>query len=195
FDIFEGELARIKEINIVGNEAFSEDTLLDPLELTDSGLMTWYTGTDKYSRETLEGDMERLRSFYLDRGYLEYSAEAPQVTISPDRRDIFITLTVHEGEPYTVRSVRLAGDLLELGPQLQELIKVQEGEVFSATLTNETVQAISEYLGSLGYAFANVNPNPVLDRDSHEADLTFYVDPGRRVYVRRIEIGGNTRTR
>ncbi len=195
FDVFEGDLARIKQINIVGNEAFSQGELLDQLDLTDSGLMTWYTGTDKYSREKLEGDMERLRSFYLDRGYLEYSADAPQVTISPDRRDIFITLTVHEGEPYTVRSVRLAGELLELEPQLQELVQVKEGEVFSATRTNETVQAISEYLGSLGYAFANVNPNPVLDRDANEADLTFYVDPGRRVYVRRIDIGGNTRTR
>src|SRR5690606_7593847 len=162
---------------------------------TDGGIMTWYTGTDKYSREKLEGDMERLRSFYLDRGYLEFSMDAPQVTISPDRRDIFITLTVHEGEPYTLRNVSLAGELLELEPQLQELVQVKEGEVFSAAKTNETVQSISEYLGSLGYAFANVNPNPVLDRDANEADLTFYVDPGRRVYVRRIDIGGNTRTR
>ena len=195
FDIFEGDLARIKEINIVGNEAFSQGTLLDEMDLTDGGLMTWYTGTDKYSREKLEGDMERLRSFYLDRGYLEFSMDAPQVTISPDRRDIFITLTVHEGQPYTVRSVKLAGELLELEPQLQELVTVREGEVFSAAKTNETVQQISEYLGSLGYAFANVNPNPVLDREGREADLTFYVDPGRRVYVRRIQIGGNTRTR
>src|SRR5690606_14045204 len=176
FDVFEGELARIKEINIVGNKAFSTGTLLDELELTDSGMMTWYTGTDKYSREKLEGDMERLRSFYLDRGYLEYSAEAPQVTISPDRQDIFITLSIHEGDPYTLSSVRLAGELLELEPQLQELVKVKEGETFSAARTNETVKAISEYLGSLGYAFANVNPNPVLDRDTHTAALTFYVD-------------------
>ncbi|HLU00010.1 MAG TPA: outer membrane protein assembly factor BamA [Burkholderiaceae bacterium] len=195
FDIFEGDLARIKEINIVGNQAFSEGTLLDQFELTESGIMTWYTGTDKYSREKLEGDMERLRSYYLDRGYLEFTAEAPQVTISPDRQDIFITITVHEGEPYTLRNVRLAGELLELEPQLQDLVDVKEGEVFSAAKTNETVRKISEYLGGLGYAFANVNPNPVLDRNSHEADLTFYVDPGRRVYVRRIQIGGNTRTR
>lgn len=195
FDIFEGDLARIKEINIVGNNAFSRGTLLDELQLTESGLMTWYTGTDKYSREKLEGDLERLRSFYLDRGYLEFTADAPQVTISPDRRDIFITFTIHEGEPYRVRSVKLAGELLELEPQLQNLITVKEGEVFSAAKTNETVKAISEFLGSLGYAFANVNPNPVLDREAHEADLTFYVDPGRRVYVRRIQIGGNTRTR
>ncbi|MGE4368268.1 MAG: outer membrane protein assembly factor BamA [Burkholderiaceae bacterium] len=195
FDVFEGDLARIKEIRIVGNEAFSDGTLLDEMDLTTSGLMTWYTGTDKYSRETLEGDVERIRSYYLDRGYLEFTSEPPQVTISPDRKDIFITLTVHEGKPYNVRQVRLAGDLLGLDDKIQPLITVQAGEPFSAAKTNETVKAITDYLGSLGYAFANVNPNPVLDRDANEADLTFYVDPGRRVYVRRIQIGGNTRTR
>src|SRR5690606_20387845 len=106
FDVFEGDLAKIKQINIVGNETFSEGTLLGEMELTDSGMMTWYTGTDKYSREKLEGDIERIRSFYLDRGYLEYSSEPPQVSISPDRQDIFVTLTIHEGQPYTVRSVK-----------------------------------------------------------------------------------------
>src|SRR3546814_766528 len=160
-----------------------------------SGMMTWYTGTDKYSREKLEGDVERIRSYYLDRGYLEYSAEPPQVTISPDRHDIFVTLTLHEGEPYTVRSVKLAGDLLGLDDKIQPLVEIKAGEKFSAAKANATAKAITEYLGTLGYAFANVNPNPVLDRDAHETDLTFYVDPGRRVYVRRIQIGGNTRTR
>jgi len=195
FDIFEGDLARIKQITFVGNKAFSQGTLEDQLELTTSGMMTWYTGTNKYSREKLEGDVERIRSFYLDRGYLEFSSEPPQVSISPDRKDIFITLTVHEGEPYKVRSVKLAGDLLGLQDHIQKLIKVKDGETFSAAKSNETVKAITDYLGSLGYAFANVNPNPVLDREAHEADLTFFVDPGRRVYVRRIQIGGNTRTR
>ncbi len=195
FDIFEGDLAKIRQISIVGNKAFSEGTLLDQLQLTTPGVMTWYTGTDKYSREKLEGDVERLRSYYLDRGYLEYSAEAPQVTISPDRRDIFITLTIHEGKPYKLRSVKLAGDLLGLNDKIQKLVTVKDGETFSAAKTNATAKAITDYLGSLGYAFANVNPNPVLDREKHEADLTFYVDPGRRVYVRRIQIGGNTRTR
>src|SRR5690606_14215761 len=149
-------------INIVGNEAFSEDTLLDQMELTTSGMMTWYTGTDKYSREKLEGDVERIRSYYLDRGYLEYSAEPPQVSISPDRESIYINLTVHEGQPYVVRSVKLAGDLIGLDDQIQPLVQVQAGETFSAAKTNETVKAITDYLGSLGYAFANVNPNPVL---------------------------------
>ncbi len=195
FDIFEGDLAKIKQIHIVGNKTFSEGDLLSEMDLTDSGLMTWYTGTDKYSREKLEGDIERLRSFYLDRGYLEYSAEPPQVSISPDRHDIFVTLTLHEGEPYKLRSVKLAGDLLGLDDKIQPLVQVKEGETFSAAKTSATVKAITDYLGTLGYAFANVNPNPVLDRENHQADLTFYVDPGRRVYVRRIQIGGNTRTR
>ncbi len=195
FDIFEGDLAKISEISVVGNKAFSQGTLLDQMELTTSGMMTWYTGTNKYSREKLEGDIERIRSYYLDRGYLEYSSEPPQVSISPDREDIFITLTLHEGEPYKVRSVKLAGDLLGLEDNIQPLIEIKEGDTFSAEKTNATVKAITEYLGDLGYAFANVNPNPLLDREEHETDLTFYVDPGRRVYVRRIEIGGNTRTR
>ncbi len=195
FDIIEGSVSKIAEIKIVGAEDFSESRILDELELTTSGMMTWYTKSDRYSREKLEGDLERIRSFYLDRGYLEFSSEPPQVTISPERDKIFITITIHEGKPYTVTDVRLAGNLLGLDEKLQEMVKVNAGETFSAAKTNETAKAITEYLGDLGYAFANVNPNPELNRETHETDLTFYVDPGRRVYVRRIQIGGNTRTR
>jgi len=195
FDIFEGDVAKIRQITIVGNKTFSEGTLLDQLQLTTPGMMTWYTGTDKYSREKLEGDVERLRSYYLDRGYLEYSSEPPQVSISPDRHDIYITFTIHEGQQYKLSSVKLAGNLIGLDDKIQKLVQVKSGEIFSAAKTNATSKAITDYLGSLGYAFANVNPNPVLDRDKHEAALTFYIDPGRRVYVRRIQIGGNTRTR
>ncbi len=195
FEIFEGDLARIRKIEFVGNEVFSSGRLEDELELTTSGFMTWYTGTDKYSREKLEGDVERLRSFYLDRGYLEFSSEPPQVSISPDRQDIFVTYTLHEGKPYKVRNVGLAGDLLGLDDQIGKLIRIKEGETFSASRVNETVKAITEYLGSLGYAFANVNPSPQVDSENLEADVTFFVDPGSRVYVRRIQIGGNTRTR
>jgi len=195
FDIYEGEVAKIRAIRIIGARAFKESTLLDLMQLTTPGWMTWYTDTDKYSREKLEGDVEALRSHYLDRGYLEVVIEPPQVTISPDRRDIYITLTVQEGEPYVVNKVLLAGELLGLDQELNALITQKTGQPFSAERTNETARAISEYLGNLGYAFANVNPNPVLDRDTHEAVLTFYVDPGRRVYVRRIDVGGNVRTR
>jgi outer membrane protein insertion porin family len=195
FDIFEGAVARIRNIKFVGNKAFSQSDLLDQVQLTTPGWLTWYTDTDKYSREKLEGDVDRIRTFYLDHGYLEFSIEPAQVTISPDRKDIYITLTVNEGKPYKVRSVKLAGNLLGLDDQIQKLIQVKAGQTFSSTATNASAKAITDYLGQLGYAFANVNPNPTLDRDKHEADLTFYVDPSRRVYVRRIQIGGNTRTR
>jgi len=195
FDIFEGDSAKIREIRIVGAHAFKESELLDELQLTTSGWLTWYTDTDKYSREKLEGDVEALRSFYLDRGYLSVVVEPPQVTISPDRKDIFITLTIQEGEPYVVSKVALAGELLGLDAELEQLITLKPGDTFSATKTNETSKAITDYLGNLGYAFANVNPNPALDRDKRETELTFYVDPSRRVYVRRIDVGGNTRTR
>ena len=118
-----------------------------------------------------------------------------RVTISPDRKDIRITITVHEGEPYKVRSVKLAGNLIGLDKEINDLVKIKPDETFSAAKANDSAKAITDYLGELGYAFANVNPNPQLDRAKHEADLTFYVDPSRRVYVRRIQIGGNTRTR
>ncbi|CFN05480.1 outer membrane protein assembly factor BamA [Bordetella pertussis] len=195
FDVFEGEVAKIREIRVVGSKAFSEGELLDQFDLTTPGWLTWYTNTDKYSREKLEGDIERLRSFYLDQGYLEFTVEPPQVTISPDRKDIYITITVHEGEPYKVREVKLAGNLMGLDSEINNLVEIKPGEVFSAAKANNSAKAITNYLGDLGYAFANVNPNPQLDRAKHEADVTFYVDPSRRVYVRRIQIGGNTRTR
>lgn len=195
FDVFEGSIAKIKEIRIIGNNAYSEGDLLDLMQLTTSGFLTWYTDTDKYSREKLEADMESIRSYYLDRGYLEFSMETPQVTISPDRQDIFITITISEGQPYSVTSVKLAGNLLSLDAEIQRLITIKAGETFSGAKSNETSLAIKNYLGDLGYAFANVNPNPVLDRENQTVDLTFFVDPSRRVYVRKVEITGNERTR
>ncbi|MGE4337256.1 MAG: outer membrane protein assembly factor BamA [Pigmentiphaga sp.] len=195
FDVFEGSAAKIREIKIVGNEKFSEKQLLGLFQLRTPGLLTWYTKADQYSRQKLSADIETLRSFYLDRGYLEFNVEPPQVSISPDREDIYITVTIHEGEPYTVGTVRLAGDLLGLDQELEALLEVKEGETFSAAKVNASAQAIGEYLGDLGYAFANVNPNPAIDRETRVADLVYFVDPNRRVYVRRINIGGNTRTR
>jgi outer membrane protein insertion porin family len=195
FDVFEGSVARIREIKIVGNEAFTESNLLGLLKMTTPGWLSWYTDSDKYSREKLERDLESLRSFYLDRGYLEYKAEPPQVTISGDRKDIFITLTISEGKPYKVSSVNLAGNLLGLDQEVNALVQVKAGEIFSGEKTNATAKSITDYLGGLGYAFANVNPNPVLNREAQTAELTFYVDPSRRVYVRKVQITGNHRTR
>ena len=195
FDVFEGAVARIREIKVIGNEAFTESNLLGLFKMTTPGWLSWYTDSDKYSREKLERDLETLRSFYLDRGYLEYKAEPPQVTISGDRKDIFITLTISEGKPYKVTSVNLAGNLLGLENEVSTLVQVKAGETFSGEKTNATAKSISDYLGGLGYAFANVNPNPVLNRENQTAELTFYIDPSRRVYVRKIQITGNHRTR
>ncbi|WP_026350115.1 outer membrane protein assembly factor BamA [Bordetella sp. FB-8] len=195
FDIFEGARAKIRGIHFVGNKAFSTSTLMDQVDMSTPGWFTWYTDTDKYSRERLEADVDRVRSFYLNHGYLEYSNEPPQVTISPDRTSIYITISIHEGKPYKVRSVKLAGNMLGLDAELKKLVTVKPGTVFDASQTNKTAKAITDYLGELGYAFANVNPSPQLDRAKHEADLTFYIDPSRRVYVRRIQMAGNTRTR
>ncbi len=195
FDIFEGSVAKIKEIKVVGNSAFSESDLLGLFNLTTSGWLTWYTDSDKYSREKLDRDIERLRSYYLDRGYLEFKSEPPQVTISPDRKEMFITITINEGKPYTVTSVKLAGELLGLDAEINQLVLVKAGELFNGAQTNATAKGITDFLGGLGYAFANVNPNPALDREKLTADITFYVDPSRRVYVRRIQVSGNHRTR
>ncbi len=195
FDVFEGKVAKIAEIKIVGNTTFSDSDLLSLFSLTTTGWITWYTDSDKYSREKLDRDIESLRSYYLDRGYLEFKAEPPQVTISPDRREIFITITINEGSVYTVNSVKLAGNLMGLDEEINALVLVQPGDVFSGAKTNATSKGITDFLGGLGYAFANVNPNPILDREKLTADLTFYVDPSRRVYVRRVQIVGNHRTR
>lgn len=195
FDLFEGGVSRIREINIVGNSAFTQSRIRDLMSLTTPGWLTWYTDTDKYSREKLERDVEAIKSFYLDRGYLEFKIEPPQVTISGDRKDIFITLTISEGKPYTVSDVKLAGDLLGLAQEINELVQLKPGQVFSGSKTNATAKGISDFLGGLGYAFANVNPNPVLNRENQTAEVTFYVDPSRRVYVRRVQITGNHRSK
>ena len=195
FEVFEGDVAKIRQIRIVGNQAYSEKQLLSLFQLSTPGWLTWYTKADQYSRQKLQADIDALRSYYLDRGYLEFNVEPPQVSISPDRQDIFITITINEGEPYKINEVQLAGDLLGLDSEFQRLIEVKPGDTFSAARVNASGQAISDYLGDLGYAFANVNPNPAINRENKTADLTFFIDPNRRVYVRRINVGGNTRTR
>lgn len=195
FDVFEGDVAHIAGIKIIGAKAIPEKELLKMLQLTTPGWLTWYTKADQYSRQKLQGDIEALRSYYMNRGYLEFNVDSPQVTISPDRKDIFITLSITEGEKYTVSDVKLSGELLGLDEDLRKLITVKPEETFSAEKVNASSKAITDYLGKLGYAFSNVNANPVVDREKKRADLTFFVDPNRRVYVRRVNIGGNTRTR
>ncbi len=195
FSVVEGDLAKIKQINIIGANAIAEPDLLDLMVLRTPGWLTWYTKNDQYSKQKLSGDLETLRSFYLDRGYLEFTIESTQVSISPDKQDIFITVNINEGEKYTISSVKLAGQLLLPEDELTKLVQVKPGEVFSRERMTETTKAISERLGNEGYAFANVNAAPEIDKAARQVAFTIYVDPGRRVYVRRINVLGNTRTR
>lgn len=195
FTVDEGEVAKIRQINIVGNQAFSESRLLGLFQLTTPGWITWYTKNDQYSRQKLSADLETLRSFYLDQGYLEFSIDSTQVSITPDKRDIYITIAITEGSRYTVSDVKLEGDLRVPAEELHKLIKIKPGEVFSRAKVTESSKLITDRLGDEGYAFANVNAVPQVDKDKKEVAFTFFVDPGRRVYVRRIIIQGNTRTR
>lgn len=195
FTVTEGESAKIKSINIVGNQAFSEEDLLDLFTLRTPGWFTWYTKNDQYSRQKLQGDLEALRSHYLNRGYLDFNIDSTQVSITPDKRDIYITLNLTEGEKYTVTDVKLGGDLLISEAELRKLITLKPGDIFSREKLNESTKAITDRLGRDGYAFANASGVPEIDRDKRTAAFTIRIDPGRRVYVRRINVGGNTRTR
>ena len=193
--VTEGEVATIHSINIVGAHAFPEKELLGLFVLRTSGWLTWYTKHDQYSRQRLAGDLETLRSFYLNRGYLDFSIDSTQVSITPDKRDIYITVNVTEGEKYTVSDVKLAGQMLVPEAELRKLIKIKPGDVFSREILTETTKAITDRLGNDGYAFANANAVPEIDKAKRSVAFTILIDPGRRVYVRRILVSGNTRTR
>jgi outer membrane protein insertion porin family len=195
FNIIEGETAKIKRINIVGNNAFSESDLLEIMQLRTSGVFTSFSKNDQYSRQKLQGDLETLRSYYLNNGYMEFSIDSTQVSITPDRRDIYITVNVTEGEKYEVTDVKFGGDLLVPESELRSLITIKPGETFSREKLTDSSKAITERLGREGYAFANVNANPEIDKEKRTVKFTFLIDPGRRVYVRRINVSGNSRTR
>ena len=195
FEVVEGEVAKIRQIGLVGNKDFDQESLLELFQLTTPGWLTWYTKNDQYSKQKLSADLERLRSFYLDQGYLDFSIDATQVSISADKRDVYITVNVSEGQKYTISGVRLTGDLIIDEKDYRELVTIRPGETFSRRKLTETNKAITDRLGNEGYAFANVNASPEVDRDKREVAFTIFVDPGRRVYVRRIDVSGNTRTR
>ena len=195
FDISEGQVAKIRQINIVGNSVFKDDDLRDEFVLRTPGWLTWYSKNDQYSKPKLQGDLEALRTFYLNQGYLEFTIDSTQVSITPDKRDIFITVNVTEGRKFTVTDVKLAGELIAPEAELRRLIRLNKGEVFSRERLTETTKLISDRLGNEGYAFASINPVPEIDREKSEVAFTLYIDPGRRVYVRRIGISGNTNTR
>jgi len=195
FNIEEGNVAKIRQINIIGAKAYSENTLTGLFVLRTPGLFTWFSKHDQYSREKLSADLETLRSYYLDRGYIEFSIDSTQVSITPDKQDIYITISITEGDQYTVSDVRVAGELLIPEEEVRKLIQIKAGESFSRARVTESTKLIGDRLGNDGYAFANVNAVPSLDKAKREVAFTFLIDPGRRVYVRRINIAGNTKTR
>ncbi len=195
FDVVEGDAAKIRQINIVGNQVFSEKKLLAEFGSSTPGWLSWYTKDDQYSKTKLAGDLEALRSFYLNQGYLEFSIDSTQVSISPDKKDIFITVNITEGPKYTVSDINLAGQMLVPEDELRKLITIKPGDVFSREKLTESTRRIGDRLGNEGYAFANVNAVPELDKEKHQVAFTLFVDPGRRVYVNRVNVSGNTKTR
>jgi len=194
-EINEGLTARLKQINIIGNEAFTEKELLKQFELGKTNWTSFYSKNDRYAKQKLAGDLEALRSFYLDRGYIEFQITSTQVTISPDKKDMYVTIGVDEGDVYRVSDIQLAGEPSVPAQQLFPLIHMRRGEVFSRKAATESSERISSLLGNEGYAFANVNAVPEVDKENKTVSVTFFIDPGKRVYVRRINMKGNTRTR
>ncbi|NMM39236.1 MAG: outer membrane protein assembly factor BamA [Glaciimonas sp.] len=195
FAVEEGDITHIKQINFVGNKAFSDSELLDLLNLTTPGWFSWYTKADQYSKQKLAGDIEALKSYYLNRGYIEMQVESTQVSITQDKKDIFITININEGEKYTVSDVKIEGQMFGREAEFNSLLTLKKGDVYSGEKLTASTAKISERMGNFGYAFANVNANPQINREKKEVALTIFLDPGKRVYVRRINLAGNTKTR
>ncbi|WP_247661078.1 outer membrane protein assembly factor BamA [Ideonella alba] len=195
FTVSEGDIAKIREIRILGTQAVSESTLLDLLDLTTGGWLTWYTKSDRYARTKLNADLEKIRSYYLNRGYLEFDIKSTQVTISPDKQDISITITVDEGQPYVVTAVKLDGEFLGRDGDFRDQIQVRPGQNYRGEEVTATVKAFSEIYAAYGYAFARVEPRTEIDRKTGQVVVVFQGQPGQRVYVRRVNVAGNTVTR
>jgi outer membrane protein insertion porin family len=196
FDVVEGDVSKIRQINIVGNQAFSDKQLLELMKLTTPTMWTWASSNDKYSKQKLAADQEVIRSFYMDDGYLEFTIDSTQVSISADKKDIYITINITEGEKYTVSDIKLnSPENILSHEEMRKLIEIKAGDVFSRKNLTEAQKKISDRLGDDGYAFANVSAVPEVNKEKHEVAFTFVADPGQRVYVRRINVIGNTKTK
>ena len=195
FVVDEGDVARIKKISFIGNKAFSDKELQDIISLRTPGWFTWYSKADQYSKQKLSGDLESLKSFYQNRGYIEMNVDSTQISITPDKKDIYITINLTEGEQYTVTDLRLEGETFGRDAEFKSLLTLKSGEIYSAAKLTESTKRITDRMGNFGYAFANVNANPDVDREKKEVAFTIFLDPGKRVYVRKIGFSGNTTTR
>lgn len=195
FAVTEGDNAKISSINIVGNKAFSESTLKDLFDQDTGTWLSWYTKSNRYSRTKLNADIESLRSYYLARGYLEFKVDSTQVAISANKQDIAITINITEGERFVVSKIVLAGNYLGKETEFQSLITIQAGEAYNADQVNQTTKAFTDYFGNFGFAFARSEAIPNIDRATNRVELILQSEPSRRVYVRRINVAGNDRTR
>ncbi len=195
FTMNEGDAARIADVRIVGATVFTESALLNLFDLTPSGWFTWYSKSDRYSRTKLNSDLEKLRAYYVNRGYLEFAIESTQVTISPDKQTISVAISIKEGQPYTVTSVRLEGDYLGKEEEFRAFVLLRAGQPYQGDAVTATSKRFQDLFGLYGYAFARIEPRPEIDRASGQVAVVFAAEPQRRVYVRRIEVAGNTRTR
>ena len=195
FDVVEGDVSKIKQINIVGNKAYAEDELQGLMKLSTPDWLSWISKNDQYSKPKLSADLETLRSFYMDSGYLEFNIDSTQISITPDKNDIYITVNITEGEKYKISGVAVSGDTPVAKVELERLVQVKAGDDFSRQALSKTSQLVGERLASEGYAFANVNAIPDLNKEKHEVAFNFMIDPGQRVYIRHLNISGNTKTR
>ncbi len=193
-NIDEGSTASIKHINIVGNSVYDDETLLNLFEMDTTNLFSWFTSSDKYAREKLSGDIETLSSYYLDRGYVKFNIESTQVSVTPDRESVYITVNISEGEKFTIDEVELSGDLVLPEAQLMRLVFVRKGQTFSQAMVTNTEEWLTKRLGNEGYNFAQVEGIPEINEEDNTVNLKFFIDPGKRTYVRRINFSGNTRT-
>lgn len=192
-DIKEGKRAKIREINIVGDTRFKQKEIRDTLELKTPNWLSWYKQDDRYSRETLQGDLEKVRNFYMDRGYANFNIESTQVAIAPEKEDIFITVNVQEGDVFKLGDIKLAGTFVVPRKELEQLVLVKPGEIFNRKMITATQELIQNRLGRDGYAFAKVEPVPTPDNATHTVQLTFFIDPGNRVYVRNITFSNTSK--
>jgi outer membrane protein insertion porin family len=190
-EIKEGERAKIRQVNIVGNTSFEDKEIIQGFELKTGNFLSFIRKNDRYSKQALEGDLEKLRSFYMDRGFADFHWDDVQVAISPDKRDIFVTIGITEGDRYTISDVKLAGDMVVPEDDLRGLILAQPGQVFAQNVLTRSEEFMNTRLGLDGYAFAQVRAVPELNKDTKEAAITFFVDPKNRVYVRRINFNGS----
>jgi outer membrane protein insertion porin family len=195
FTITEGGPAKITQMDIVGNQAFSDATLRDQFNLDTGGWMSWYTKSDRYSRTKLNADLEALRSFYLSQGFLEFRIDSTQVAMSPNKQDMAITINITEGERFVISGVKLEGNYLDRDDEFKALVKIAVGKPYNAETVAETTKAFTDYFGKFGFAFARVEAKPQIDRRNNRVQFVLQAEPSRRAYVRRIQVAGNDRTR